>query len=237
MNIEKVTEDFILSLEARRGFLSEDNIRFYWFDSMKAQDSDLNHFSLEEPYADKNDKITGRNKELDLLYENENEQWCIEIKFHRNPQKTQKSQTFAVTQSAGEIFDDICRLPLWESTSIKVKDKPTRYFFLYVTDDEMHRYLSNETGHYKNIEYRKELAKFYAIKENGEYQCKFNDSAPKVFKEQATASLKKKMLDVPKLVIRTSRDIMCPSTSLKIPQGKSIPNCHIRLYEILPTSK
>ncbi len=235
MNIENIVDTFISRLEARRGFLSEDNIRFYWFDSMKVQDPDLNHFSLEEPYADKSGKITGRNKELDLLYENENERWCIEIKFHRKPQKAPKSRTLAFTQSAGEIFDDICRLPLWESTSIDVKDKPTRYFFLYVTDDEMHRYLSNTTK--RHSKYRDTLFDFYTIKENGEYQCKFNDSAPKGFKEKATASLKKEMLYVPKLVIRTSRDIMCPSTSLKIPQGKSIPNCHIRLYEILPTSK
>lgn len=150
-NLEKLFDTFVLELQKREGFLSEDNIRFYWFVSMYEQDHNLNHFSLEEHYSETGKKKG--HKELDLMYENDHERLCIEIKFHRNPSgEEQKSQTFAKTQAAGEIFDDICRLPHW--TGISNDNKRTHYLFLYVTDDEMDRYLSNATGQRNKTIYR-----------------------------------------------------------------------------------
>ncbi len=147
MYLKNVFNDFCTELSKRTGFLSEDNIRFYWFASMLKQDSDLNHYSLEEPY------ISLADKELDLVYEDNNEILAIEIKFHRNPSKI----PFPHPNSAGTIFDDIQRLPLWKRAGAK---KTIRYFFLYVTDEEMHKYLSNPAPAQNPI-YRGELRKFY----------------------------------------------------------------------------
>ncbi len=233
MDLDTVFGDFVKKLEVRSGFLSEDNVRFYWFVSMYEYDNDLNHFSLEEPYTEDNLSSKGHT-ELDLMYENNSERWCIEIKFHRNPQKGEKSQTFAVTQSAGEIFDDICRLPSWRVSSID--NKPTRYFFLYVTDDEMHRYLSAAPS--LNGEYRLSLAKFYGLKERETLNCSFEkEGIPKVFFHNAIESSKNKdlkVLDVPTLVMRGTKDIVCPSNSMKRKQNEGDgENCHIRLYEVI----
>ena len=228
MIIKQVFDTFVSELKKRVGFLSEDNIRFYWFASMLKQDQDLNHYSLEEPYGV---NIPG-NKELDLMYKDGIERWCIEIKFHRNP----NGRTFALPQSAGEIFDDIRRLPSWsngESDGI-----PTRYFFLYVTDDEMHKYLSNSAN--RKSAYRDSLADFYNLAVGAVKGFTFEDSpngdTPKTFFHQAlesyTAGVQHE-LQTPNVIMVASDDITCPSSSMKKIDSKSPINCHIRLYEVM----
>ena len=163
----------------------------------------------------------------------------IEIKFQRNhlQHETQKPQAFAKTQAAGEIFDDICRLPHWIGTS--GDNKQTHYLFLYVTDDEMHKYLSNTTGQGNNSIYRKELTKFYTIKKNDSFVSKWNFEKPTTFMKEAMASFRDTMpedsLQVPKVVMIDSRDIICSSNSLKEVQDKE-ENCHIRFYEVIRNS-
>lgn len=235
MDLDKVFRTFVSNLREREGFLSEDNIRFYWFASMLKQDPNLNHYSLEEPYRETDKK---KGLELDLMYENDVERLCIEIKFHRNhlQNETQKPQTFAVTQAAGEIFDDICRLPHWIGTS--GDNKQSHYFFLYVTDDEMHKYLSNTTRQKNNSNYRTELKKFYTIKEDDTFVFAWDsEKLPKVFKEQAMASfgstISKDSLQVPKVKMKYTKDIFCPS--LKKVQDEE-ENCHIRFYEVIRNS-
>ncbi len=231
MDINKVFSTFVSKLKERRGFLSEDNVRFYWFVSMLEQDPELNHFSLEEPYRG----VIKGHKELDLMYEKDGERFCIEIKFHRNS----STRTYAKPLAAGEIFDDICRLPHWEEPQNK-DGKETRYLFLYVTDDEMHRYLSNNTaGQKNNSNYRNVLTDFYTLQKTASFECTFGEkeTRPEVFNKQALASFGEAgSLHVPKLVMIDRDDIDCPSDSLKKIQNKTQDkdnfNCHIRLYEV-----
>ena len=128
MNLTDVFKVFCTELSKRKGFLSEDNIRFYWFASMLKQDSILNNYSLEEPYPKSKE-------ELDLKYENDSEIFVFEIKFHRYQIKNGKG--LPKTESAGKIFNDLIRLPSWTVKTCK----PIRYFFLYVTDNVMNIYL------------------------------------------------------------------------------------------------
>ncbi len=227
MNINKAYNTFVSELAKRKGFLSEDNIRFYWFASMLKQDNDLDHYSLEEPYGS---SVPG-NKELDLMYEDSIERWCIEIKFHRNPQL----QAFTHPQSAGEMFNDVRRLTFWESTD--AAPKPTRYFFLYVTDDEMHQYLSNSAK--RKSYYRMNLKEFYELETGRKFVGTFNlapnGDTPKTFMYcayQSSSSIQNNppaKLHVSNIFMVDKSDILCPSPSLKKTQGD---NCHIRLYEI-----
>ena len=232
MDIKKVFDTFVSELAKRKAFLSEDNIRFYWFTSMWKQDQDLNHYSLEEPYAG-----GAGHEELDLMYEDGKDRWCIEIKFDRNPkgQIPQKSKgKLPHTESAGEIFDDIRRLPNWSNGGSK--GLPTRYFFLYVTDDDMHKYLSNSTNR-KSV-YRDSLADFYNLAVGAVKGFTFQDSpngdTPKTFFNQALASYKAGIpnkMHTPNVVMIAKDDITCPSSSMKKISRKG-PNCHIRLYEV-----
>ena len=218
MIIKQVFDTFVSKLAKCTGLLSEDNIRTYWRDSMREQDKDPNHYSLEEPYAGS----TGR-EELDLMYEDGKERWCIEIKFHRNP----NGKTFPHPLSAGKIFDDICRLPGWSNG--KSDGIPTRYFFLYVTDDEMHKYLAN-SGNRKN-NYRNDLTDFYnGNKEEFTFKDSPNGDTPKTFLHAAGVPQK---LQTPNVIIVAKDDITCPSYSMKKISGNESSNCHIRLYDVM----
>lgn len=225
MNLTNVFKDFCTELSKRKGFLSEDNIRFYWFASMLKQDNNLNHYSLEEPY------ISLADKELDLVYEDDNEILAIEIKFHRNPSKI----PFPHPNSAGAIFDDIQRLPLWKSAE---SEKTIRYFFLYVTDEEMHKYLSNP-GPAQNPIYRGELRKFYNSPIVGtlNFGLVGVSDTPKSFFDKACESCIANVspstgdLLFSGISIIDKRDSMgCISSSLKTPV------CWVRLYEILQSN-
>lgn len=59
---------------------------------------------------------------------------------------------------------------------------------------------------------------------------------PKTFIKQAMASSSNTCFRIPKLVMIDSTDIVCPSDSLKKVQDENVPNCHIRLYEVVGKS-
>lgn len=224
MDITKVYDVFVSQLMNRNGFISEDNVRLYWFASILNQDNNLNNYSLEEPY---NPNVPG-GKEFDLMYDDGIERWCIEIKFHRNPY----NQIFAHPDSAGKMFDDMRRLTGWNGGD--VNGKPTRYFFLYVTDDEMHRYLSNSSKR-KGI-YRRNLADFYGLAVGAQFKGTFefapNGDTPSSFMKRAyySAPFVLNRLDISNIFLLKRDDIHCPSKSMQKTQSNI--NCHIRLYEI-----
>lgn len=115
MNLEKVFRDFCDSLQNRTCVTSEDTIRYYWFAAMLQNDADydLDNYSLEYPYLLKKEifskdlKGNIAKKELDFLYKNGEECYCIEIKFHRNPDP---DSTYAHPDAAGSLFNDLIRL-------------------------------------------------------------------------------------------------------------------------------
>ena len=119
------------------------------------------------------------------MYEGMNEILCFEIKFHRNG--SNKSE-FPHTMSAGEVINDIFRLPQWAKVGI---NKPIRKFLLYVTDKEMHDYLSyKKTNVFSSQLYRNELKKFYDMAQNVTTSLNFNNvNAPKTFLSSATTSI------------------------------------------------
>ncbi len=221
MNLSTVFKDFCNELGKRTGFLSEDNIRFYWFASMLNQDPDLKNYSLEEPYT----SIPG--KELDLMYEDKDEILAIEIKFHRHT----KYVAFPHPNSAGAIFDDIQRLPLWTPSV----SKPVRRLFLYVTDQEMHNYLFSSVTK-QNPNYRSELSKFYNSTVGGVCKLVFGgvgvSDTPKSFYENACESCSANVSGTGSLtfsgiaLIDKQDALACHSFSLKTPE------CWVRLYEI-----
>lgn len=226
MDLSKVFSRFCEQLSQREGFLSEDNVRFYWFRAMLAEDSELNHFSLEEPYPE-NGNIVGH-KELDLMYEDKDEVLAIEIKFHRHTSQ----RAFPHTMAAGELFDDIQRLPLWENK--KDNKKNVRYFFLYVTDEEMHKYLSGSAKTKLNAQFRQTLRGFYIGKNGTIPTCNFTskdakgDTPTTFFKTACSSSNKdeKSRLQFCNIHLLEQNEMPCKSESLKTPKFWA------RLYEI-----
>ena len=208
MNISNVFNQFCNALQNRTGIMTEDNIRYYWFASMLRQDKDLNHYSLEEPYQ------TLSGKEMDLYYQDNNDELYFEIKFHRNNGKSDYHQTSA----AGEIFDDLQRLKL-----IKTSKPQTHCYFLYVTDDIMHNYFIS--GRQQDKSFGKQLKNFYNPQINDPINLNFK-GAPKTFLDSANKSLNNQNLMVfPNLQLILSRDFTCGSTSFN-------GDCHVRLYVI-----
>lgn len=212
MNICLVFEKFCLQINERMTFMSEDNIRYYWFASMLEQDNVLNHYSLEESYVDL------PRKELDMLYHANNEDWCFEIKFHRHDTKS----TFAHTMAAGEIYDDLQRLKYFRSAS---NTRPRR-FFLYVTDSEMNKYFVGKNS--SSNSYRKVLKDFY----EGKSTCisLMEDNVPKTFWKEAFRSIpiKNSSMQLSTIKLIESKDLNCLK-SISFQDGE----CHIRLYEII----
>lgn len=232
MVIGDVFRDFYSELGKRIGFLSEDNIRFYWFVSMLKQDSDLNHYSLEEPYP-------RGNEELDLMYEDTDEIFAFEIKFHRHQNKGGKG--LPKTDSAGKIFNDLIRLPDWKPK--RRSGKPIRYFFLYVTDSVMDKYLSES----------KLLNKFYTLKVGSSFKGSFlcedcGGDSPKTFFRNACKSLgktcskfKSRTNVCAKLCTKTEGPISTPDITLidKVDALRcdsdelKTSKCWVRLYEVI----
>ena len=225
MNIQNVFNDFCKELTNRQEFLSEDNVRFYWFASMLKQDSTLNNFSLEEPYW--NTTINKDRKELDLLYCDGHEYFCFEIKFHRHP-STNPNNSFAHTGAAGEIFNDLLRIPLWQPNS--QQKLPIRRFFLYVTDNEMYNYLTNKSNrnNQPNKGYRDELKKFYTIP-NSSSKIDFRGiGVPKTFKETALSALPSNLpITIPQIKCVGSAKLSMKNNCL---QGNT--DCYVKLYEL-----
>jgi len=229
MKLTEVFNSFCEKLSKREGKMTEDNIRYYWFAAMYEKDDELNHYTLEEPY----DKTILPKKELDLLYKDGNEQWAIEMKFHRYS----PDSDFAHTDAAGSIFNDLMRL---QYAPIYKEICSTRRLFLYVTDDEMDEYFKAEDNIWQNKTYRKELRKFYTIDENILTIIRFeenaldkedkNDHFPDTFTKKAFDSFvnKPNFFSSPKISLLYKREI----SELKSDTFKG-KKCYVRLYEVL----
>ena len=228
INIQNVFNQFCTFLQNRKGIMTEDNIRYYWFAAMLQEDLDLNNYTLEYPYSNLNVITPGilQNEELDLLYENntENEFFCFEMKFHRN----NTNNTFAKTSAAGGIFNDLQRLQ-------QIANPGARRFFLYVTDSIMYVYLSNNNG--KDLDYSQLLMDFCALQAGNAITLNFNNAplSPSTFKDSANKSLNINTLpEIQNLLLLYEDDFPCISPSFaNNNNNNNNNNCHVRLYEIL----
>lgn len=229
-------KSFCRALYDRKELMTEDNVRYYWFASMLKEDPELEHYTMEYPYNSSVFETSQRRakKELDFLYLNGDESYCMEIKFHRNPDP---ASTYAHTDAAGSLFNDIIRLSLFTpgksfATQKNICTLPhsTRRLFLYVTDAEMNAYLAKGSGSAINSEFRVELQKFYAGFDDAAFSPKFEE-VPATFSQIALEALNKEIYSLqvlPKVrLLHTDSYCEMKSESFK---GRQ---CHVRLYEIL----
>lgn len=238
MNLNQLFNDFAQVLASRTTFLTEDSVRYIFYSCMMKQDGDTEHYILEAPYEKmktglKNVIVTHPNnlikspkgklfQQLDLLYHDpgKDETICVEVKFHRNGGAT---STFAHTDAAGQIINDIRRLSLLQP----VPGKKITRLFVYVTDDEMHNYLlcTSSASGLINPAFRKLLSQFY--QHGGPYAVQMPPAAPKTFFEQANLSFSPKTafsVSAKKIFARSFHNPACPV----LLNG----NCHISVYEI-----
>lgn len=224
MNIQDIFNQFCADLKNRRGIMTEDNIRYYWFAAMLKQDDDLNHYTLEYPYLKLTPGIL-QNEELDLLYNNNStDYFCFEMKFHRNA--TQASSS-AKTSAAGDLFNDLQRLQ-------QIAKPEARRFFLYVTDPIMYDYLSKNDDNRKDLDYSKLLMNFCALKVARSKKLDFINApkTPSTFRNRANKSLNTNKLPViQKLLLLHKDKFSCNSSSFA--NNNNNTNCHVRLYEVL----
>ena len=206
MQIDVVFNEFCNWLATRTGAMTEDNIRYYWFVAMLKQDNNLNNYTLEASYSNL------AKKELDLLYSPSiGENWAMEMKFHRKTQST-----FAHTDAAGAIFNDLFRLTSYKSNG------DLRRLFLYVTDSEMDGYLKN--GSSTDL-FRKLLKEFYTMSVNDSQKISLGGiTAPDTFVQSAKASSNAITSNVRLL----QKWDFYEMNSLSF-HGRE---CHVRLYEV-----
>lgn len=249
MNLEKVFRDFCDSLQKRTCVTSEDTIRYYWFAAMLQNDADydLNNYSLEYPYLLKEDifskdhKGNIAKKELDFLYNNGEECYCIEIKFHRNPDP---DSTYAHPDAAGSLFNDLIRLSVFQpgkayersNEKVVMLPKTTRRFLLYVTDDEMNQYFTdNSRSQQCYIDgYRQPLRDFYKLNEGDIWTPSFKEPIPETFKKSTLFSMADNLTlsKIPNIrLVCSCDDLNVDSNSIK---GESKNrHCYVRLYEVV----
>lgn len=249
MNLEKVFRDFCDSLQKRTCVTSEDTIRYYWFAAMLENDADydLKNYSLEYPYFLKDDifskdqKGNIAKKELDFLYNNGEECYCIEIKFHRNPDPV---STYAHPDAAGSLFNDLIRLSVFQpgkayeksNEKVVMLPKATRRFLLYVTDDEMNHYFTDNSRSQQCYldGYRQPLRDFYKLKEGDIWIPSFKEPIPKTFKKSTLFSMADNLTlsKIPNVrLVCSCDDLNVDSNSIK---GESKNrHCYVRLYEVV----
>ena len=219
MNIHDIFNQFCYDLQNRTAIMTEDNIRYYWFASMLQQDSQLNNYTLEQPYFASPLSITNlSNEELDLFYLNKasNDCFCFEIKFHRS----HKQSSSAKTSEAGTVINDLQRLL---QISTLIKGTKAHRLLLYVTDDIMHNYYTSMGQ--PDTDFGQQLNDFYNAQVNDPINIDFT-GAPKTFLDSANKSLNNQDLIVfSNLQLILSRDFTCGSASFN-------GDCHVRLYEI-----
>lgn len=182
MNLNRLYNSFASELANCAKYLTEDSVRYLFYSCMLQQDSNTNHYVMEVPYemmrypgkvsvllSQPNSLITSSSgrwlQELDMLYDDvKNTTICVEVKFHR---KGGLPSSFAHTDAAGRMINDMRRLHLIKSASGSSVIK----LFVYVTDDEMHNYLSasQNVSSVINPEYRQALSKFYL--NGGSFSC------------------------------------------------------------------
>lgn len=218
--------DFVNALACRTILLTEDSVRYSFFACMLKQDPDLNHYTMERPYQSFEDvdmsPLSDGKKELDMFYAFEDsltDVLCIEFKFHRK-----SDSTFAHTDAAGSIVNDIHRLQLIQSPN----ERMFRRLMVYVTDNEMHNYFSKET---KNDKYRQHLKEFYELPQDQSRHFQFDSSiAPKTFMVSASHSFRNNSnpdFEVKKLFDERNQNTSCPTFSDN--------KMHIVIYEVLNT--
>lgn len=226
--ITKIFHSFAGFLSERKEILTEDNVRYYLFYSLVKGDEDsnnfdLNHFILERPYISeesplRSNKILTKansNKELDLFYDDKNEnKFALEIKYHRKTKST-----YAHTYEAGKIFNDLKRLSL-------IQNKEIKKFFVYVTDNEMHKYLSGKN--IKNNFFRSQLSKFYKSSVNDVVTISFSinsTNVPKTFWSSANDSFSENYIN--KIDLKIKKVFETDFTTL------SALKLFVKIYEVL----
>lgn len=240
MDINRVIFDFSVLLTNRTNYLTEDSVRYCLFSCMLRQDGEIDHYTMEMPYylmkQLTNERVIASTEtlkapsgivrqELDLLYDDgENDIICIEIKFHRHVdlQQRKKESAYAHTDAAGRIINDMRRLALIKAG----KDRVVRRLFIYVTDDEMNNYLSNNNGPKENEQYRKGLAAFYL--NGGTFDCKSNGGTPKTFVEAANSSFNAVQAPFTVTTTKLLNITACQLNCSSFQNG----NCYISLFEI-----
>ncbi len=218
MDISKVFKTFVGEIRKRTNIMTEDNIRYYWFASMLTQDKELNNYTLEYPYINEPELI---GKELDLLYKGPQAHLCFEMKFHRNSTNT----TYPHTDAAGAIFSDINRLPFFQTGDDSKAGQEIIRYFLYITDDRMHSYLSNISETKSLPEYRKGLKKFYTANIGESFSIIYPEDTPTTFFKKLRR-FNNIETSSPKITLVEKEDFHCDSNSFKDNE------CHIRLYRI-----
>lgn len=218
MDISKVFKTFVREIRKRTNIMTEDNIRYYWFASMLKQDEELNNYILEHPY---NNEPKLMNKELDLLYKGPQAHLCFEMKFHRKSKDT----PFPHTNAAGAIFSDINRLPFFQTGDDSKAEQEIIRYFLYITDDTMHSYLSNTSQTKSPSEYREGLQKFYTANIGESFSIIYPKDTPKTFSKKS-GKFNNTETSSPKITLVEKEDFRCDSNSFKDNE------CHIRLYRI-----
>jgi len=238
MDFDKVFNSFFDDIANSTQILTEDSVRYILFCNMFKQDNDLNNYILELPY-DKKYKIfdntdldllseDGR-KELDLLYIDNNNKmyYAIEIKFHRpSPSESDK------TNRAGKIFNDLGRLDI-------IKGKNIKKFFVYVTDDEMHKYFLSYPRGIKNTSLNSFFKKWYNpinefidTSDVNRFSTSSRDGSDTFF-NNANSSFKNKYFSMNsfkinlKLFYSSDSKSNCPSFN----RGNA-GEIHLRIYEI-----
>lgn len=241
MNLLNVFNNLKNELMNRTGILTEDNIRYYLFSKMYDQDNSLDNYYLELPYdsslgmplsgSNFSTLVTNRNgthQELDLYYDNGNDKFAFEIKFHR-PSDT----TSGLPNKAGELFNDIKRLELITTANI-------RKFLVYITDDEMNNYFTIHRG-MTNSYLNAYLNSFYTTSVNNNINAaylaggtKTNNDGSKTFFDCASKSF----INIfnfrtigSNLKMFFTDDFVCTSPSINARNPNGL--LHIRVIEVL----
>lgn len=237
MDLESIYDVFAKKLAKRKEILTEDSIRYIFYSCMQGRDSIFDHYVMELPYEmlvkqeiesiqiEKDNGLhstpSGRlNQELDMLYDDsKGNAICIEIKFHR---AGGLHSSYAHTDAAGRIINDIRRLQLIQSRNCEELHR----LFVYVTDDEMHDYLSNAQE--KCSDYRKRLSKLYQLPKGEVFSFKCKDDDPITFINSAKSSFSR--LDAYTITVKKVFIRHCVNSSCK-----SLHNgeYHVMIYEVL----
>ena len=243
MDINRLFYDFGDLLTRRTNPLTEDSVRYCLFSCMLRQDSLVDHYTMEMLYdlmtqTSKSSIIasTGMLKksrgtfrqELDLLYDDGiSDIICIEIKFHRHADILQekKQSDYAHTNAAGSIINDMRRLAVINSAG----QRTVRRLFVYVTDDEMHNYLSYKSKEKKNEAYRIGLSSFYI--KGGQFDCNNGNATPKTFIDSANSSFFRDTKATSFCVMATKR-LFIEARQLNCPSFQN-GNCYISLFDVL----
>lgn len=240
MNLNQLFNDLSADLQRRTVLMTEDTVRYYFYNCMLRQDKKINHYVLELPYQEllanptrycaqipsttsliRNSKGS-LEQELDIYYEDPSiDSMCIELKFHRNAPHS----SYAHTSAAGDLFNDLQRLQ-----QIKPVKTICKRLLVYVTDDVMGNYLSGfsgsgKSGGIKNPIAGAELKKFYN-NPTGVFQINIAHptAAPNTFFTSSSKSFTSKSSISIGLNMVYTNDFICPALG-----GR----CHLRVYEVL----